>query len=81
MLYTLLHFKRPLFDASPAGLLGRRCGGTPFVPTPFAVPRRPGQVKRDRAGPGCGRRGPLGACDERGLALRCLIALGLARPV
>ena len=39
----------PLFDA-PArqGLLGRRCGGTPFVPTPST---RRGAQRRARAAP------------------------------
>lgn len=40
-----LPLSRPLFDARAAALLGRRCGGTPFVPTP---PPRRGAQRRAR---------------------------------
>ena len=40
-----LPLSRPLFDARAAALLGRRCGGTPFVPTP---PFRRGAQRRAR---------------------------------
>jgi hypothetical protein len=54
----------PLFDASPAGLLGRRCGGTLFVPTPSGSH---GAQRTARAAP-LGATGPEPCAATRRLA-------------